>query len=131
MQTPKTLAEAVAAFENEVQKNTVLTEELATVGKDLQALASQFESANAAAADYKRQTEALAQEIENLKAEQASVDQKVAAALASIAVPPVASVQQTEPQQTVSARERLSQIKDPMARAIFRRDHFDELLKNR
>ena len=131
METPKTLAEAVSLLKEETAKNKTIAEELALAGAELLNANAVNENSLKLIANYESQVKSLQSELENLKAEQASVDQKVAAALASLAVPPVASVQQEQPDAKIPAREKLAQIKDPMARAIFRRDHFEDLLKNR
>lgn len=128
----KTLSEAANAFEAELQKNQVLASELKEVHANFENAFKQAAETQQILAELKNQNESLQKEMQALKDEAATVDQKVAAALAGLAVAPVASVQQEEPNANkLSAREKLAQIKDPMARAIFRRDNFDELLKNR
>jgi arginine deiminase len=128
----KTLAEAASAVETEMQKNQVLVAELKEAQVNFENAFKQASDAQQIMAQLTEQNELLKNQIEAMKAESATVDQKVAAALAGLAVPPVASVQSSElVTNKLSAKEQLAQIKDPMARAIFRRDNFDELLKNR
>jgi chromosome segregation ATPase len=128
----KTLAEAANAFVAESQKNEVLAAELKEVNRNFEEAYQQAAEAQQTLAQLKQQNETLKTEIEALKSDAATVDQKVTAALAGLAVPPVASVQGSEPAANkLSVHEQLAQIKDPMQRAIFRRDNFDELLKNR
>ncbi len=128
----KTLAEAASAVETEMQKNQVLVAELKEAQVNFENAFKQASDAQQIMAQLTEQNELLKSQIEAMKAESATVDQKVAAALAGLAVPPVASVQSSESiVNKLPAKEQLAQIKDPMARAIFRRDNFDELLKNR
>jgi hypothetical protein len=128
----KTLIEAANAYAAEAQKNEVLASELKEMHANFENAFKQAEESQLTLKQIREQNESLAKEIEALKNEASTVDQKVAAALASLAVPPVSGVQQNEPAgNKLSVHEQLAQIKDPMARAVFRRDHFNELLKNR
>ena len=133
MEAPQTLHEALSALSNEISKNSQLVSEVEALTKDVQANFALNQEVSSKLSQQEAYNKELLEKIEQLQSEAQTVDQKVAATLASLAVPPVKSVQQsdTSASNQVSARDRLAQIKDPMQRAVFRRDNFEDLLKNR
>ena len=133
MEAPQTLHEALSALSNEISKNSQLVSEVEALTKDVQANFALNQEVSSKLSQQEAYNKELLEKIEQLQSEAQTVDQKVAATLASLAVPPVKSVQQSDASASnqVSARDRLAQIKDPMQRAVFRRDNFEDLLKNR
>lgn len=138
MERPTTLADALEAFDAQAATVAGLQNELAAFNElaaqhsailaDRDALSAEVELLKKANAEYQNQLANAAQASETMES---IANQKAVEALASVSVDIVAIQQEPSNSVQESAREKLSKITDPVARAKFRAANMEDLLKNR
>lgn len=138
MERPTTLADALEAFDAQAAVVAGLQTEMAAFNElaaqhsailaDRDALGAEVELLKKANAEFQNQLANAAQAAQTLET---VANQKAVEALASVSVDIVAIQQEPSNSVEESARERLSKITDPVARAKFRAANMDDLLKNR
>jgi beta-galactosidase GanA len=138
MERPTTLADALEAFDAQAATVAGLQNEMAAFNElaaqhsailaDRDALSAEVELLKKANAEYQNQLANAAQASETMES---IANQKAVEALASVSVDIVAIQQEPSNSVQESAREKLSKITDPVARAKFRAANMEDLLKNR
>jgi hypothetical protein len=138
MERPTTLADALEAFDAQAAVVAGLQTEMAAFNElaaqhsailaDRDALVAEVELLKKANAEFQNQLANAAQAAQTLET---VANQKAVEALASVSVDIVAIQQEPSNSVEESARERLSKITDPVARAKFRAANMEDLLKNR
>jgi len=138
MERPTTLADALEAFDAQAATVAGLQTEMAAFNElaaqhsaileDRDALSAEVELLKKANAEYQNQLANAAQASETMES---IANQKAVEALASVSVDIVAIQQEPSNSVQESAREKLSKITDPVARAKFRAANMEDLLKNR
>jgi len=138
MERPTTLADALEAFDAQAAVVAGLQTEMAAFNElaaqhsailaDRDALVAEVELLKKANAEFQNQLANAAQAAQTLET---LANQKAVEALASVSVDIVAIQQEPSNSVEESARERLSKITDPVARAKFRAANMEDLLKNR